>query len=140
MSGAEQSGGQDTVGKVGIRLSVGGPGRWELEKGAVVDTRQDGTSQQASRQPSSKEREHDALTVAVQSRLWHAKGEGVREGDGRWEVGGGRWAEGAEEEEDDDEDDEVEDGGAEESRARSGKVNERDLRTSAGFRKRVPQF
>lgn len=90
MSGAEQSGGQDTVGKVGIRLSVGGPGRWELEKGAVVDTRQDGTSQQASRQPSSKEREHDALTVAVQSRLWHAKGEGVREGDGRWAVGGGR--------------------------------------------------
>lgn len=88
MSGAEQSGGQDTVGKVGIRLSVGGPGRWELEKGAVVDTRQDGTSQQASRQPSSKEREHDALTVAVQSRLWHAKGD--REGDGRWAVGGGR--------------------------------------------------
>lgn len=56
-----------------------------------MDTRQDGTSQQASRQPSSKEREHDALTVAVQSRLWHANGRGfVKEvGGGRWAVGGG---------------------------------------------------
>lgn len=54
MSGAEQSGGQDTVGKVGIRLSVGGLGRWELEKGAVVDTRQDGTSQQASKRAGNR--------------------------------------------------------------------------------------